>query len=147
MQGWIEGLGVWVLACVSVMPKRNKTQDKKIANSQSRGFPLFFRYEDLVIHHSETVTFVDSTENPVCLWDRRPALRDLEECPKCGVELGRICWLWLMDRSWGIYLFPCFAFFVFLRWVSPHRPGWHGTCYEHEAGLGLVEHFLSKLPE
>lgn len=143
----LEGLGVWVLSCVSVVPKRNKTQDKKIVNSLSRGFPLFFRYEDLAIHHPETVTFVDSTENPLCLWDRRPALGDLEECPKCGVELGRTCWLRLMDGSWEYICFLALPFLSFLRWVSPHRPGWHETCYEHEAGLGLVELFLSKLPE
>lgn len=30
MRGWIEGLGIWVLACVPIVPKRNKPQDKKI---------------------------------------------------------------------------------------------------------------------
>lgn len=40
MQDWIEGLGVWVLACVSITPKRNKTQDKRIDTEiQSIAYP------------------------------------------------------------------------------------------------------------
>lgn len=52
MQGWIEGLGVWVLACVSIVPKRNKTQDKRTDTeiqpiAYPEGSHSFFGCEDL----------------------------------------------------------------------------------------------------
>lgn len=130
-----------MLACVLIVPKGNKTQDKKIDTEIQPTAYLEGSHSSLgatiwpfTILHS----FVESTENSVCLMGQKGSM---------GVELGRTCWLQPIDGSWGIHLFPYFVPFVFLRWVSPHRPGWHGTCYEHRAGLGLMEIFLSELPE
>jgi len=137
--------------CISRAQKKQDTgpedRHKDSANGLPGGFPLVLGFEDLTVYHSGTMTFVDSTEDPVCLAGQRSSTRRSRGLPHiwCGArkDLLVAAYGWV----WGVHLFPCFVPFAFSRQVLPHRPGWLGTCYEHEAGLGLTEIFLSKLPE
>lgn len=91
MQGWIEGLGVWVLACVSIMPKRNKTRDKRI---DTKIWPIAYP-ED---HHSETVTH--STESPVCLTGQKSSTHDARK------DLLVVAYGWVLGNTFIFLLRP-----------------------------------------